>query len=162
MRRILEREMGRLGIDIDGARQRGHPLPVHLQREPLHRNRVLLVGDAARLMDPLLGEGIRHAVDSGQLAAECVLSGDLQSYSKRVDREIGRDLLWGRRWARLFYGYPRMSFELAVRNPRFVREFLRLFAGEISYRRMAARALPNLLLGLAFRSSVKQETRDDC
>jgi len=162
MRCILEREMGRLGIEIDGARQRGHPLPVHLQREPLHRNRVLLVGDAARLMDPLLGEGIRHAVDSGRLAAECVLSGDLQSYSRRVHREIGRDLLWGRRWAKLFYKYPRMSFELAVRNPRFVREFLGLFAGEVSYRRMAARALPNLLLGLAFRSAVRHDTYDDC
>jgi len=159
MRRILKREMGRLGIEIDGAQQRGHPLPVHLRREPLRRRRVLLVGDAARLMDPLLGEGIRHSVDSGRLAAECILSGDLQSYSECVHREIGRDLLWGRRWASLFYGYPRASFELAVRNPRFVREFLRLFAGEISYRRMAGRALPNLLLGLAFRSAVKQETR---
>jgi flavin-dependent dehydrogenase len=162
MRRILEREMGRLGIEIDGARQRGHPLPVHLRREPLRRKRVLLVGDAARLMDPLLGEGIRHAVDSGRLAAECVLSGNLQGYSKRIHREIGRDLLWGQRWARLFYEYPRVSFELAVRNPRFVGEFLRLFAGEISYRRMAARALPHLLLGLAYRSSVKQEARDKC
>jgi len=162
MHRILKREMGRLGIEIDGARQRGHPLPIHLRREPLRRHRVLLVGDAARLMDPLLGEGIRHAVDSGRLAAECILSGDLQGYSKRVHREIGRDLLWGQRWARLFYGYPRMSFELAVRNPRFVNEFLRLFAGTISYRRMAARAIPNLLLGLARRSPVKRETRDTC
>ena len=162
MRRILEHEMGRLGIEIDGARRRGHPLPVHLQREPLRRKRVLLAGDAARLMDPLLGEGIRHAVDSGRLAAECLVSGDLQSYSKRVHREIGRDLLWGQHWARLFYGYPRLSFEVAVRNPRFVREFLRRFAGEISYRRMAARALPNLLLGLASRSSVRREAYDDC
>lgn len=155
MRRILKREMGRLEIEIDGARQRGHPLPVHLRREPLRRRRVLLVGDAARLMDPLLGEGIRHAVDSGRLAAECILSGDLQGYSKCVHQEIGRDLLWGRFWASLFYECPRTSFELGVRNPRFVREFLRLFAGEISYRRMATRALPNLLLGLAIRSAVK-------
>lgn len=159
MRHILEQEMGRLGIEVDGARQQGHPLPVHLRREPLRRKRILLVGDAARLMDPLLGEGIRHAVDSGRLAAECVLTGDLESYSQRVHREIGRDLLWGQRWAELFYNHPRKSFELGVRNPLFVKEFLRLFAGRNSYRRMAARALPNVLLGLGRRLPVKREIR---
>jgi flavin-dependent dehydrogenase len=161
MRRILEREMGRLGIEVDGARQRGHPLPIHLRREPLHRKQVLLVGDAAKLMDPLLGEGIRHAVDSGRLAAECVLTHDLQSYSQRVHREIGRDLLWGKRWARLFYNNPQKSFELGVRNPLFVKELLHLFAGKTSYRRMAARALPNLLLGLGRRLPVKRDVRQD-
>jgi geranylgeranyl reductase family protein len=159
MRHILEQEMGRLGIEVDGARQQGHPLPIHLRREPLCRKRILLVGDAARLMDPLLGEGIRHAVDSGRLAAECVLTGDLESYSQRVHREIGRDLLWGQRWAELFYNHPRKSFELGVRNPLFVKEFLRLFAGRNSYRRMAARALLNVLLGLGRRLPVKREIR---
>ena len=106
-------------------------------------------------MDPLLGEGIRHAVDSGKLAAEAVLMGNLRSYARRVHREISRDLLWGRLWARAFYNHPWVSFELAVRNPLFVREFLRLFAGEASYRRMAVRALPNALLGLSRRLPVK-------
>jgi flavin-dependent dehydrogenase len=154
MRRILRQEMARLGIEIDGARPRGHPLPIHLRHEPLCRGRVLLVGDAAGLVDPLLGEGIRHAIDSGKMAAEAVLSEGPRSYAQRVYREVGRDLLWGRVWAELFYRFPRLSFELAVRNPLFVREFLRLFAGERSYRQMAARALPNVLLGLSRRLPV--------
>jgi flavin-dependent dehydrogenase len=148
--------MAQLGIDIDGVRQRGHPLPVRRRRAPLQLGRVLLVGDAAGLMDPLLGEGIRHAVDSGRLVAESVVRGDVRGYTRRVYRQIGRDLLWGRLWARLFYNHPWGSFELAVRNPLFVKEFLRLFAGEISYRRMAARALPNVLLGLPRRLPIAQ------
>jgi geranylgeranyl reductase family protein len=154
----LRGKIAELGIEIDGTRLRSHPLPIHLRRELLRRGRVLLLGDAAGLMDPLLGEGIRHAVDSGRLAAESILNDSPQSYSRRVHREIGRDLLWGRRWAQLFYKYPRGSFELAVRNPLFVRDFLRLFAGEISYRRMAVHAIPNVLLGLSKRLPVKHRT----
>jgi geranylgeranyl reductase family protein len=155
LRQILQQEMVHLGVEINGTRRYGHPLPVYVRREPLCRGRVLLVGDAARLMDPLLGEGIRHAVDSGRVAAESVLLDDPRRYAKRVHREIGRDLLWGRLWAQLFYTYPRESFELAVRNPLFVKEFLRLFAGEVSYRRMAVRAIPNVLFGLTRRLPVK-------
>ena len=156
MRQILEREMGRLGIQVTEERQEGHPLPVYLQRKPLRRDRVLLVGDAARLMDPLLGEGIRHAVDSGQIAAESLLTDSLQGYEQRIHREIGRDLIWGKRWADLFYGNPRRSFDLGVRNPFFLKEFVHLLTGRTSYRHMAARALPNLLVGLFRRLPVKQ------
>jgi geranylgeranyl reductase family protein len=151
LRGILRREMAALGVDVDGARWRGHPLPVYLQHEPLRRGRVLLAGDAAGLVDPLLGEGIRHAVDSGRLAAQAVLTGDVAGYTRRIRREIGTDLLWGLRWARLFYGHPWGSFELGVRNPLFVRDFLRLFAGQITYRRMAAVAPFSVLLGLGRR-----------
>jgi flavin-dependent dehydrogenase len=156
VKKILRREMSKLGIQVDDAEMRGHPLPVHLEREPLRQGRVLLVGDAAGLMDPLSGEGIRHAIDSGRLAAESILKDTPQDYSQRVHQEIGKDLLWGRRWAQVFYRYPRASFELAVRNPLFVRDFLRLFTGEVSYRRMAVGALPNLLCGLSRRLPVRQ------
>jgi choline dehydrogenase-like flavoprotein len=62
---------------------------------------------------------------------------------------------WGRLWARLFNNYPWWSFQLAVRSPLFVKEFLRLLAGEVSYRQMAVRAFPNALLGLSRRLPVK-------
>jgi flavin-dependent dehydrogenase len=156
LRQSLEREMARLGIRLDGVRHRGSALPVYVQHRPLQRGRVLLAGDAAGLVDPLLGEGIRHAIDSGCLAAEAVLSGRLASYTQRVRREIGDDLLWAMRWARLFYDHPWGSFELGVRNPRFLDEFLRLFAGRTTYRRMAVRALPNLILGMGSRRPTRR------
>ena len=140
-----------LGVGVDSSPWRGHPLPVYCCHEELARGRVLLAGDAAALMDPLLGEGIRHAIRSGKLAAEAILGGQVSEYTSRVQREIGDDLLWGLRWARLFYAHPWGSFELGVRNPLFVRHFLRLFAGQMTYRRMAALAPFSVLLGLGRR-----------
>ncbi len=148
---ILREEMARLGIQVDGAQQHGHPLPIYLQHELLHQGRALLVGDAAGLMDPLMGEGVRHAVDSGHMAAEAILADDLPGYTRRVHRGIGADFLWGLRWARAFYEHPWGCFELGVRNPRFVKEFVRLLAGQTTYRRMAALAPFNLLLGMGRR-----------
>ncbi|MGD1994134.1 MAG: NAD(P)/FAD-dependent oxidoreductase [Anaerolineae bacterium] len=151
MRRSLRREMARLGISIDGSQHRGSALPVYIEHHPLHQGRVVLAGDAAGLVDPLLGEGIRHAIDSGRFAAEAVLADDLRAYTRRVRREIGNDLIWGLRWAALFYDHPWGSFELGVRNPRFLDEFVRLLAGETTYRGMALRAIPNLILGIMQR-----------
>lgn len=154
VRETLRKEMARLGVESDGAPQHGHPLPIYLRHEPLHQGRVLLAGDAGGLMDPLLGEGIRHAVDSGQMAAEAVLADDVPGYTRQVHQEIGANLLWGLRWAWPFYNHPRGSFDWAVRNPLFFKEFLRLLAGRTTYRRMAVRALLNLLLGIGRRLPV--------
>ncbi|MBD3368634.1 MAG: geranylgeranyl reductase family protein [Candidatus Eisenbacteria bacterium] len=48
--------------------------PVPLRAGPFGSERVLLAGDAAGLADPITGEGIPHAVESGRAAAECVAS----------------------------------------------------------------------------------------
>lgn len=158
LRDLLDLAMARLGIPLEGAPLYGHPLPVYLQHERLHQGRVLLAGDAAGLVDPLLGEGIRHAVRSGEQAAEAILREDVAGYTTRIHREIGDDLLWGLRWARFFYAHPRVSFEWGVRNPLFLREFLDLFAGRTTYRAMALRAPLLLVLGAPRRWRV---IRDD-
>ena len=46
-----------------------HPMPVRRAGGPLVSGRMVLVGDAAGLVDPLTGEGIYAAIASGRLAA---------------------------------------------------------------------------------------------
>lgn len=68
---------------------RGHRLPMRLAgAPPPQRGRVLLVGDAAGLVDPLSGDGIYEAFVSAELAAEAILAGDLDAYAERLSAAL--------------------------------------------------------------------------
>ncbi len=54
--------------DLDGVRLTGHTLPLSLSRPQPSVGRVLLVGDAASLINPFTGEGIYSAIASGAMA----------------------------------------------------------------------------------------------
>jgi geranylgeranyl reductase family protein len=47
----------------------GHPLRTQMKDTRTHAERVLVIGDAAGLVSPLSGEGIAHAMESGEMAA---------------------------------------------------------------------------------------------
>jgi geranylgeranyl reductase family protein len=51
---------------------RAHLVPVFQGHRPIATRRVCLVGDAAHLVDPVVGEGISYALESGKLAADVV------------------------------------------------------------------------------------------
>jgi flavin-dependent dehydrogenase len=62
----------------------------------------LYAGDAAAVVDPLTGEGIAQAVESGVAAAEAIAAGgDLDAvairYRRTVDRALGHDLRFAAR-----------------------------------------------------------------
>lgn len=68
---------------------------------------VLLVGDAARVIEPFTGQGIYFALRSGELAAEAIARGDFRGYESTLDAEyrtrartnrLMREILW-RDWA---------------------------------------------------------------
>ncbi len=56
-----------------GSEMRGYPIRVDFLRAPTFAHRTLLVGEAAGLVNPLTGEGIDYALESGQIAAEHLL-----------------------------------------------------------------------------------------
>ena len=144
----LDRVMTRYGISIKGQSQKGHPLPVYTRREPISTSRTLLVGDAAGLVDPFTGEGIRFAIKSGQLAAEAILSGHPEHYAALIDHQIGRNHKLGLVLAKLFYQLPHPCFELGVRNPFVTRAFVDMLAGQIGYGRVLMCLLGTLPLFL--------------
>ena len=149
---ILKREMSRLGLELDGTPLYAHPLPVHWYQERLATERTLLVGDAAGLVDPLLGEGIRHAVRSARLAVEAIARDEVKAYTPGVQQEIGVSLRRARWLARLFYGLPHLCFLLGVCNPRLVQSFADLLEERASYFDISKDIL-SVLLGFPTRGA---------
>lgn len=149
LRAALHQAMARLGIPLDGVVLHGHPVPCYPlrpwsrwgaePRERLSTRRCLLVGDAAGLVDPLLGEGIRYAMASARIAAEAIAHGDLSGYERAIWRRVGHSLATGGMAADLFYRWPRRCFQLGVRNPATVRRFMDVLMGGASYQGIGRR-----------------------
>jgi len=101
---------------------RGHPLRTQLGGTRTHAERVLVAGDAAGLVNPLSGEGIAPAMESGEMAAARALAaleaGDfsaraLAPYSRAIEARYGPD--W--RAARIL--------QLALNSPRLLNHVFR-------------------------------------
>lgn len=147
LREHLRRQMARLGIDVGDAPMHGHPLPICTRNEPLQSRRCVLVGDAAGLLDPLTGEGIRHAIHSARLAADAIAAGDLYHYTRLVQIRIGAALRQALGLAYIFYYFPFISFQLAIRNRFITPDFARMLNGELDYADLMLR-LPKYLVGV--------------
>jgi geranylgeranyl reductase family protein len=92
-----------------GARIRGKilgcPLTTYNPWLPLVGDRIMLLGDAAGLINPLNGEGIQYALHSARWAADvaldCLPSGRLDAaslagYERRVRHSMGQDMAFSR------------------------------------------------------------------
>jgi geranylgeranyl reductase family protein len=92
---------------------RGYRLPYRRGDSRFANGRVLLVGDAAGLVDPLTGDGMYEAFVSAKLAADAVLAGDFTSYEACVLGELGplHAASWTAKYA--LDRYPRLTFGLA-------------------------------------------------
>lgn len=78
-----------------------HGLPLGGMRRKISSNNLMLIGDAAGLVDPFTGEGIGNAMISGKIAAETIAKAvkendfsekTLSNYDKEVYRRLGSEL----------------------------------------------------------------------
>lgn len=128
------------GISTPG-KIKGHYIPFGDFRNTPGRNNVLLAGDAAGFVEPISGEGIAYAMQSGYLAAlsisESIATGKSAiSVYRKKSRGIARDIRASRRMRYLVF--PPFSHRLMVRilpsTGSLVRKHLDLMADELSYR----------------------------
>jgi geranylgeranyl reductase family protein len=153
IRAAIEAYAAALGVApecLRGLRGHAHPLPFWDGPEPLHSadGRVLLVGDAAGLINPLFGDGLFHAIRSGRLAAEALLAGQPTSHTDRIHALLADDFEAARRLARLFYGLPGLTYRYGISKPRATPVAVRLLGGELGFRGLGRRALRRIASGL--------------
>ena len=111
---------------------RAWPIPAAFDAERLTDGRVLFAGDAAGVVDPMTGEGIAQALETGILAAEsiaCSRAPDeaARRYRASVDSTLGRDLRFAARLQRVI-SHPlgaRAAIRLAGLTPWTRRNFAR-------------------------------------
>ncbi|MDX1932928.1 MAG: geranylgeranyl reductase family protein [Capsulimonadales bacterium] len=133
---ILMRSVGRTCPDgADAPKLWAHPIPFWTGTEPLATadGRVLLVGDAAGVVQPLFGEGIQYAVRTGALAAAHLAAGTTQEYTGAVAAAFGAEFDAALRVGRVFHRAPYLSYRLGVKNPAGTRLVGRIMAGEASF-----------------------------
>ncbi|HZJ07896.1 MAG TPA: geranylgeranyl reductase family protein [Nocardioidaceae bacterium] len=108
----------------------GAALPMGFNRKPHYTRGVLLVGDAGGMVNPMNGEGIPYAMESGEMAASTVIQAlgrpaaahdrALQAYPAAVDAAYGGYYTLGRMFVKVVgdprvmqqatkYGLPRQS-----------------------------------------------------
>ena len=110
LRRLCEAH----GVDAAGLTDlRGYRLPFRRAGSQLIKNKVLLVGDAAGLVDPLSGDGMYEAFVSARLAAEAILRDETDEYAARVERELTPLHTAGWAAKRALDRFPRLTFALA-------------------------------------------------
>jgi flavin-dependent dehydrogenase len=86
---------------------------------------LMYIGDAARVVEPLTGEGILYALQSGMLAADAICAAVTDSTDPavmytRMHQKVYRHRLWVNKLARLAILHPRISnrfFGLLRLNP---------------------------------------------
>ncbi|MDD5388817.1 MAG: geranylgeranyl reductase family protein [Gallionellaceae bacterium] len=125
---------------IPEGKIKGHHLPFGDYRKVPGRGNVLLCGDAAGLVEPITGEGIAFAMQSGLYAAEAIIEaqdhgGDaLPCYQARY-QEITRDFDHANRLRYLLF--PSVSEHLFLkalpRSKTLPRKHLELMADKLQY-----------------------------
>jgi geranylgeranyl reductase family protein len=130
-----------LVYDRSNIRFNGHPLPLWGGKEPLHEGRILLVGDAAGLINPLFGDGILHAAKSGKIAAQAIIDDAADDYTQRIHEEFGADFDAALQLSKVFYNWTHICYKYGVKYEKGTRLATQLLCGELKFTAMSDRAI---------------------
>ncbi|KAI8502859.1 hypothetical protein Bbelb_195610 [Branchiostoma belcheri] len=118
---------------------------LRLGGEPVsHGDHVLVVGDAAGMIDPMTGEGIHHAMEAGKMAAKFI--GEAMhhgNYDKAVMRlyhdawmdKFGSDFKWSFAICQLLYRFPILldaaTAAIARKGDKFLAAWADIMTGRV-------------------------------
>jgi geranylgeranyl reductase family protein len=129
----------RLGLHgIEPAEDSGHLTRCRDTGSPLYRDRVLVAGDAAGLLEPWTREGISYALRSGLLAGAAAAAGDPTRYQAGLERTLLPEMQAGQRLLGAFARHPG-TFHAALATPPGWRTFRRFCHSDTAFARTVER-----------------------
>jgi len=150
LRRHLDDFVLEENIPMDGAQFYSHVLPSP-QAQTIRGRRIAgrnwaMAGDAAACVDPITGEGLYYALRSGDLLAQALIEGQLQSYPERLRAAFSADLEFAASIARRIFRGNFLGGAITTRmvqllnwSPTF-RDLIRdVFSGSQDYRTLKHR-----------------------
>jgi len=118
----------------------GHLLPsFYDEKQKVSEGRILLVGDAAHLMDPLQGEGIYYAIRSGMLAGEAIMEWKKEGmapsdyYQRAVHSDICGNLKWALTLSHFVFRFTKLAYRTLRRYPELGEFYLQTLEGRETY-----------------------------
>lgn len=148
LRDRISREANQVGASISFSKERGFPISVYSGPTRYSFERGILIGEAARLVDPISGEGIALALESASIAARVLVRAcecndfsaeSLATYDAEIESRFGTEL-----------GVADLVVS-AVRNRTFLATWLSMFRwmGSTAQRdRQYASQMGGILAGL--------------
>lgn len=125
--------------NIQSVKLLGHKLPIRKPGGKISGGRILLVGDAACLVEPFSGEGIYSAIKSAKFAAqslsENIANGccEISSYEDRINKNLMPELHSAALAVKLFALAPHFFIKLIERHGNSWNFSCQIFRGEETY-----------------------------
>jgi geranylgeranyl reductase family protein len=133
-----------LGIkNVIKSERHGYFVPLNFKGSEFAKYRIILTGDAAGLADPVTGEGISHAIESGRIAAEALIESEFNEsaasyiYNKKIKDTILREIKFAKVIAALVYTYPVVRKLLFKLYGQKLSELITdIFVGDNTYKKL--------------------------
>lgn len=154
----LDDLLSRLQLDHRAAAVRsGHLTRCRTQDSPLYRDRVLVAGDAAGLLEPLTREGISFALRSGTIAGRVAaraaaassaaeVAAAMAAYADEISATLAPEMKAGRMFMRVFARHPRIFYMAVVLVPMAWDIAVRSISGDTSFADITKKRLVRMLL----------------
>jgi|SRR5579862_2439497 len=133
LRRMLERELDRFGLDYSEAQFYSHILPSlraeTFSKVPVDGEGWAFIGDAAGFVDPITGEGLYYAMRSAELLCQALLAEEPEHYRELLRADFLPELELAAKMADRFYTGSWMGETVLERTIQFT-------AGSVSFQRL--------------------------
>lgn len=117
----------------------GYRLPTLTSETRLTGERLLLVGDAAGLIEPFTGDGISYALASAKMAADAIVQAfetgawEFPGYAHRVRTDLADDFGHARSLASWFYAWPGLLHRMIPTQDHLWRGLCEVIDGTRTY-----------------------------